>query len=169
MDVLFTTHKDCIAQLHNLLLQLDNAAFCRPLSLLSGSTLGQHTRHIVEFYECLKGALEQKIPVNYDARARKKQWESDVDSVLERLPLYLTCFEHNDCPLQFCSTLNGTEQCLLYTSTTLYRELVVLIEHTTHHLAIMKMAIQHHFPHLKTPYMLGVAYSTRQYWDEVGR
>ncbi len=167
MHVLYPTHRDCLAQLADLLSLLDDDMFCQPLSLLSGSSIGQHTRHIIEFYECLNHALVQNIPVNYDARERKKQWETDRKSVLAQIPVYVRCFAQNDCKLRFCSTLNGQGTEPLLTDTSLFRELVMLIEHTTHHLAIMKMALRYHFPHLDLPDGLGVAYSTRQYRDSV--
>ena len=39
-------------------------------------TIGEHTRHIIEFYFCLMNGLEKKV-VNYDNRKRERQIETD--------------------------------------------------------------------------------------------
>ena len=44
--------------------------------ILSGASIGQHVRHILEFYLSLIGSLENGI-VNYDKRKRDIQLESN--------------------------------------------------------------------------------------------
>ncbi|MEP6646624.1 MAG: hypothetical protein ABJC12_06010 [Saprospiraceae bacterium] len=147
---------------------IDPISYQAPLELLSGSTIGQHTRHIIEFYTCL---LEQSSApsdpvINYAKRKRDYRIESEPDHAIslvkdlcQRLhelkvdqPCFLDCTEH------------GQENVLV--STTIGRELVYNIEHTTHHLAIVKIALKAMFPSLVLPDHFGVAPSTIRHRQE---
>jgi hypothetical protein len=52
-------------------------------------------------------------------------------------------------------------------ASSLARELVYLIEHTIHHLAIIKIGLNQGYPHLVLPVNLGVAPSTLLYRDKI--
>jgi hypothetical protein len=148
--------------LRHYLTLIDPVVYQSPLELLSGSTIGQHTRHIIEFYNCL---LEQNmtgdIPViNYARRIRDIRIETTPDYALacvnricdqiEEVELgkkcFLNCEEHGQENLQVASTIE--------------RELIYNIEHTIHHLAIVKIALKATTPALALPEHFGVAPST---------
>ena len=40
-------------QIKELLDTIDNEMFCQPLTTFNGSSVGQHIRHIIDFYLCL--------------------------------------------------------------------------------------------------------------------
>ncbi|HUR29969.1 MAG TPA: hypothetical protein VMZ69_00985 [Saprospiraceae bacterium] len=147
---------------------IDPVVYQTPLEILSGSTIGQHTRHIIEFYNCL---LEQSINgsesiINYAKRRRDYLIESQpehaitfVSQITERLNdldstqnCLLDCAEH------------GQEDLLI--NSTIGRELVYNIEHTIHHLAIVKIALKVIQPSLELPEHFGVAPSTLHYRQE---
>src|SRR5687768_9655841 len=137
------------------------------IDLLSGATIGQHTRHIIEFYQCL---LEQSsghstTTINYSERRR--------DYMIETVPGHaLNCID------EICTRLNdlNTSQfCMLDTeehgsdktvTTTIGRELIYNIEHTIHHLAIIKIALKSIMPSLQLPEHFGVAPSTIRHRHE---
>jgi hypothetical protein len=142
--------------------------FQAPLDILSGSTIGQHTRHIIEFFNCLlEQSTDQEIPVvNYAKRRRDYRIESEpghalyeVVEICDRLKdldtlkkCLLDCAEH------------GQENLLI--SSTIARELIYTIEHTIHHLAIVKIALKATAPSIHLPEHFGVAPSTIQYRQE---
>lgn len=139
-----------------------------PLDILSGATIGQHTRHIIEFYNCLlEQYSESNIPViSYALRKRDFLIESAPDHALQlvneicdRLTevnpetnCMLDCAEH------------GQENLLV--PSTIGRELIYTIEHTIHHLAIVKIALKTIAPSIVLPEHFGVAPSTIRYRQE---
>lgn len=136
--------------------------------VLSGSTIGQHTRHIIEFFQCLLEQCENEaIPViNYAKRRRDYLIESAPDHALTMVN-------------QICDRLAGLQtekQCLLDSTehgaqlilvpSTIARELIYTIEHAIHHLAIVKIALKIIIPQLAMPDHFGVAPSTIRHRQE---
>lgn len=138
------------------------------LDLLSDSTIGQHTRHIIEFFNCLIDQAD-KGPhpvISYALRQRDYRIESDpgyalqlVQQICEQLEYLepnkgclLDCAEHGQADLLVPSTIG--------------RELIYTIEHTIHHLAIVKIALRATLPSLPLPEHFGVAPSTIRYRQE---
>ena len=142
--------------------RIEPVSYQAPLELLSGSTIGQHTRHIIEFFSCLLEQSEDNdAPViNYSLRKRDYRIESEPDHALSCVDIIaekmqdlnvetickLDCMEH------------GYEDTLV--SSTIGRELIYNIEHTIHHLAIVKIALKVIAPSIELPEHFGVAPST---------
>lgn len=146
---------------------IDPVNYQSALDILSGSTIGQHTRHIIEFYNCLEQSLNSNEPViNYAKRKRDHQIESEpdhalscVEVIIEKLkdlnadrPCLLNCAEHGQDELMVNSTIG--------------RELIYNIEHTIHHLAIVKIALKTIMPGIALPEHFGVAPSTIRHRQE---
>ena len=147
---------------------IDPVAYQSPLELLSGSTIGQHTRHIIEFYLCLlEQSDHQENPlINYAKRRRDHRIESQPDHAIvlvnelceklqdldPNLHCELDCEEHGQDGLKVASTIG--------------RELIYNIEHTIHHLAIVKIALKAILPSLTLPEHFGVAPSTIRHRHE---
>jgi hypothetical protein len=55
---------------------LDHQEYARKLEVLSGSSVGQHIRHILEFYDCLLQLPPNKV-ICYDNRKRDRTIELD--------------------------------------------------------------------------------------------
>lgn len=146
---------DLLHQLADLLQRLPGPAYRQPLAVLHGHSAGQHTRHILEFYQCLFNDLEAGV-VNYDARLRNPLLESDPETAvvtLERIARQLAALPE-EAPLRL-----ETEEADPV-STSLARELCYLVEHTVHHLAILKIALNAALPDFFIPETFGVAHST---------
>jgi len=67
----FQSHKSALLEIKKLTLVLSDEVYSSPLDILSGSSIGQHMRHIVEFYTCLLSQQQGQI-INYDLRARNQ-------------------------------------------------------------------------------------------------
>src|SRR5688572_6964717 len=58
--------------------RLNKQTYSKPLEVFNGSSLGGHTRHIIEFYHCLIKNYNQGL-INYDLRERDKNIENDPE------------------------------------------------------------------------------------------
>lgn len=161
MTLLQQTNQHILTQLRDLINTVSYEAYSSPLALLHGSSVGQHVRHTLEFYQC----LFEQVPlgfVDYDARNRDLRLETDlafstvfVEQLMEWLnqpieEVYLSM-----------KVFFGEES--QEVQTTLTRELVYMAEHAIHHFAIIKIALKEEFPEITLPSNFGVAYSTIKY------
>ena len=82
-------HKKVLLDLKKLLIQLDENAFSYKNTTLFGGSIGEHFRHIIEFYLC---CLSQKASasVNYDLRHRDKQLEVDISKGIRTIDKVLS-------------------------------------------------------------------------------
>jgi len=154
-------------QLNGVLKQTALIQYKAPLSILFESSLGMHVRHILEFYQCLMNAVHSGV-VNYDARARNKRIENDLSFAIqtaENIIIDLNNLEANSSLELHCS--QELEGAMHKIPTNLYRELSYLIEHTIHHMAMIKMAYDHNFDEIEIHSHFGVAYSTIKYQEGV--
>jgi hypothetical protein len=157
-----TTSAGILRQLTGLLVQLDDEAFSRPLSILDGNTLGKHVRHIIEFYRCLIDGHPPGV-VDYDGRRHDPALETDrrqAVAMLHRIGDELP--RHPDKPLKLRVRYNGEA---VLNDTSFRRELVYNIEHAVHHMAILRMAVRHHFGQIELPASFGVAQSTIRFQE----
>ena len=147
---------------------IDPATYQASLDILSGSTIGQHTRHIIEFFNCLiEQSNEGEHPlINYAKRRRDYLIESAPDHALQNVNLI--CEQLHDLDMARVCHLDGEEHGLedLEVSSTIGRELIYTIEHTIHHLAIVKIALKAVTPSIRLPEHFGVAPSTIRYRQE---
>lgn len=150
---------DTFVQLKQILTQLRAEQYAQKLELLNSSTVGQHVRHVLEFYCCLSDGLQSGV-VDYDRRKRNLSIESDPGYAIQ----ILQDLEHRFCSaalenvlLQHEIEYNGN---VIKVASSLSRELVYLIEHSIHHYAIIQIALKHDFPQVQIPSGFGVAYST---------
>ncbi|MGB3619629.1 MAG: DinB family protein [Catalinimonas sp.] len=145
-------------QLEDLLLALTTEEYRRPLPLLSGSSIGQHVRHVLEFYQCVeRGAAAGRV--NYDARARDLTLEEQPRRAVEaihHLTRHLGCLRD-----EYAFVLTGGFE--VPVPTTAARELLYCLEHAVHHLAIIRIGVRHYFPHVRLDESFGVAASTLRY------
>ncbi|MBN8880389.1 MAG: hypothetical protein J0I32_22785 [Sphingobacteriales bacterium] len=126
-------------------------------SLLGDASIGQHVRHIIELSQCLLQGYAEGI-VNYDARKRDAQIESEKDFALHCIQQLSCSMDRPDKPLLLIQG-NDTANSL---SSYYYRELMYNTEHTIHHKALIRVALRE----MKLPLVdddFGVAPSTIQY------
>jgi hypothetical protein len=165
MTLLQQTNQHILAQLRDVLTAMSYRAYTCPLALLQGSSVGQHIRHTLEFYQC----LHEQAPlgfVDYDARSRDLRLETDVAfsaSFVEQLSTWL----HQPIEDVYLSMNVFFGQECQQVQTTLMRELVYVAEHAIHHFAIIKIALKEEFPEIKLSPNFGVAFSTIKYQESL--
>lgn len=157
----------CLMQLKVFLISLTNDEYTKPLKVFSQSSLGMHNRHILEFYQCLLFSREI-TEVNYDKRVRNIQIETNVAYAIECLEGILDQLASLKKNFELTLSMNlGQDTCDTQVSSNLERELVYLVEHTIHHMAILKMGCIVSFPHIALDRDFGVAFSTIKHKEYV--
>ncbi|MBL0340021.1 MAG: DinB family protein [Bacteroidetes bacterium] len=148
---------DTQVTLHDLLGSIQQIApeeYCKPCVELSGSTIGEHTRHIIELFQCLLNQYETGV-INYDKRERNKLIENNPEVAMACL---------NEITIQIKKenkTLTLESDAGVF-QTNYFRELLYNLEHCIHHQALIKVALVV-FNSLVVSDNFGVAPSTIKY------
>jgi len=144
------------SQLAELLDQLSDEEYCIPIAALSGSTIGQHFRHVIECFQELEKGYHGG-DVNYDLRRRDRCLETSRQLALRHIDLMGAVPGRQDKLLRLHAAFDeGTGVSL---SSTYYRELLHNLDHTVHHMALIRVGLSA-FPRIRLPESFGVAYST---------
>jgi hypothetical protein len=155
-----------LTQLQDLIKNLQPAQYAERLTVFNGSSIGGHTRHIIEFYECLLNSLESGI-VNYDARLRDLQVEQNRDYALEIIRKNIKKLEKSinpNTPIFLIQKFGNVPEMRI--SSTFCREEAYLIEHSIHHFALIRIGVQENFTEVPICANFGVAYSTLDFRKE---
>lgn len=140
-------------------------AYSLPIPFLSGSTIGQHTRHIIEFFQCLIEQVESPSDwLNYDLRRRDHSLETVPQQALDAIDAIddmLPNLEAAEWLVLQTSDYQDDEPVIIPTSSD--RELFYVIEHTIHHFALVRAGLTYVAPDLELPDHFGVAPSTLRY------
>jgi len=156
---MFSRSIQTINELMSLLRKIqDNDNYSRPILSLSGATIGQHTRHIIELYQCLLEGYDSGM-VNYDKRKRDQLIEINCPEAFIALHLIKEKLTQENKDLQLEFELGDRSMCLL---SNYHREVYYNLEHCIHHQALIKVALLE----LKIedmPDQFGIAPSTIQY------
>lgn len=147
-----------LEQFKQVLVQIPEACYTRPCDTLSGATIGQHTRHIIELYQCLLEGYAG-ASVYYDKRKRDKLIEQKVQLAVDKLQRIQSTLVLPKRKLLIYYELDGNEEKIV---SNYYREVMYNLEHTIHHQALIKVAIEQ-FTDIPLPESFGVAPSTMQY------
>lgn len=160
---MISVSKHILSQLSAVLAEMTNDEYILPIELFSGASVSQHTRHILEFYICLLD--QQGDAINYDARKRDQRLEQNISFTLETITSIIHKLPELETkkPVTLCAIQGGQE---IQVPSSLERELLYAIEHTVHHMAIIKMGLLMHFPQVAIPASFGVAESTIQYRNQ---
>jgi hypothetical protein len=144
-----------------LLQRLPLQVYGRPISLFHGSTVGQHFRHILEFYTCLLEGCDNAF-VNYSGRQRNEAISDNPEvalSVLESIAAAVVQLDAEQVLQVESEFSDGLHDKPAYVSS-IGRELQYAFDHAVHHLAIIRMGLETHFPEIPVDPDLGVAPST---------
>jgi hypothetical protein len=148
-------------QLLDVLENLSDHQYSSPVDLLSGATIGQHIRHIVEFFQELDKGYESSI-VNYDRRGRSLVLEVSRALAICQLSELLYSVDRPDKDLALMAHLTGRDTEPVIIRTNYYRELLYNMEHIVHHMALLRIGITV-VAKISLPPQFGVAASTLQY------
>lgn len=150
-----------LSQLDDVIAQLEPGDYCRASALLSGSTIGQHVRHTLEFFICLMDGMPQGT-VNYDNRKRDKMIEEDGDfarKVIRGIADFVTS-QPNNVALKMEASFGYEPEAPSVIPSNYLRELIYNIEHAIHHMALIRVAINEFCSYVTLPDDFGVASST---------
>ncbi|TVZ38467.1 DinB family protein [Alteromonadaceae bacterium 2753L.S.0a.02] len=155
-----------IAQLEELLEALSKQQYCYQDSGVTHSSIGAHTRHILDIYQALICGIEKFDLVDYDLRRRGAPIETDPEVALGELSS-LKVWLQGLSEAQLAQSLSVKSEVSLCDQTSVevvssaLRELIFASSHFVHHLAII--AILAKSQRLQTPSALGVAPATASF------
>jgi uncharacterized damage-inducible protein DinB len=148
-------------QLIDLIKSLSREEYTNQLKVLNGSTVGQHVRHVLEFYiEFEKG---YKIgTIAYDNRIRNLEFEVNQELVIRELQNIINQLNNHNLEKDLLLESNHglSNKDIVKSKTSCRREIVYVLDHAVHHLAIIKIAMQVAYSHIELNTNLGIAPST---------
>ena len=148
--------------------QMKNDDYIKPVDVFNNSTMGQHFRHTLEFFQCLMDGYELGV-VSYDKRSHDKSIETDRDLALlfiKKTKDFITnCDMQKPLSLEVNYNLDDREDIVV--DSNMGREVTYNIEHAIHHMAIIKIGLQVLCPYVELPYGFGVAISTLRYHNNL--
>lgn len=150
-----------LQQLNASLEQLREDQFTMPATLLTGATIGQHVRHIIEGFLCLSLGYESGV-VNYEKRKRDRRIETNKELACSLLAGIAHNLDLPDKALLLEANYQEYSSKEMLISTTYYRELLFNLDHAIHHMAMIRIGIAE-FSDMELPAGFGVATSTIKY------
>lgn len=159
--------KVLISQLQEMLEDLTDVEYNKKIELLSNASIGQHTRHIIEFFlELFIGYATGTV--NYDQRKRDTGLETSrmyARNALQKIDTFLDC---DDRALTLIVDFGAGTGSPCRVPTNFYRELVYNLEHTVHHMALLRIGVNA-VSTIRLPANFGVAMSTIKYRNACAR
>jgi len=155
-------------QLGQLVSQIREEDYYKPIETLSHSTIGQHLRHTLEFFICLEQGFEKGM-VNYDKRAHDKLIETDKFlglSAIAKIKDFIGN-QKQDKALTLEVGYDLAKEEFVTIDTNYLRELVYNIEHAVHHMALIKIGVREAAAYITLPAEFGIAASTIRYKESV--
>lgn len=156
--MLHTSIRKTLLELSELVSQLSDKDYCFPCYDLSNATIGEHTRHIIELFQCLENQYENGI-VNYDNRKRDKRIQTNTLFAQECIATILNQINKPNKKLQLQQIIDN-ETILIESNYD--RELLYNLEHCIHHQALIKVALIQ-MATIEIDENFGVARSTIEY------
>jgi hypothetical protein len=154
-----TPISNLLEQIQYVLDGLTNEQYIQPVKVLSQSTIGQHTRHILEFFIELNKGYENGT-VDYDKRIRNHAVESDKFFASNTLQQIKNELVKPDKELML-RVEYGTAHSLTV-PTNYFRELVYNMEHAVHHMALIRIGAEA-ITDITIPAEFGIAASTLKF------
>lgn len=141
----FQDHKSALLEIKNICLIVSDEIYAKPLDILTGSSIGQHIRHIIEFYHCLLSQANKSV-INYDLRKRNSLIEKSGLSSAQFIDQILDQFEELDSKcdqqsLQFENCLYKSKGKKHRILTSFARELAYCLDHCIHHQYFIKIGL----------------------------
>jgi hypothetical protein len=161
MKSIITAAKEILGQLRDLAVKVSDEQYSADLDILMNNSIGKHFRHIIEFHDILLYGHSTGI-LEYDSRQHDQMYEKDRCKAISKL----------DDLLVRLGELKGNKELELSVSYDLHadltekvksnlaRELTYNVEHSIHHMAIIRNGLQNRFPDVEINPGFGYAYST---------
>ncbi|OUD36747.1 hypothetical protein [Flavobacterium sp. FPG59] len=124
-------------ELIDLLDQLSQTEYSNSCAELSNATIGEHTRHIIEMFQCLENQYDLGV-VNYDKRERNTLIQTDTTFAIENIKAVQKNLDKENKNITLLQIIDGEE---IRIESNYNRELLYNLEHCIHHQALIKVAI----------------------------
>jgi hypothetical protein len=151
--------KSTLTLLSETLDKIGTLDYSKPCEELSGASIGQHYRHILEMFECLIQGYDIGT-VSYDDRKRDLRLEQDKRVALRFIHNISSKISMPEKALRLGVGYDEDTDEAEYFDTTYHRELAYTLEHAVHHMAILKIGLRFIAPSIILPENFGVAAST---------
>ncbi|MFV8373503.1 DinB family protein [Flavobacterium sp. LB2P6] len=135
--MLIPSINNSLNELVDLLNQLSQKEYSNSCTELSNATIGEHTRHIIEMFQCLENQYDLGI-VNYDKRERNTRIQTDTVFAIENIVLIQQNLDKKNKNIELLQIIDGEE---IRIESNYFRELLYNLEHCIHHQALIKVAI----------------------------
>jgi hypothetical protein len=149
-------------ELINLLDQLDDESYSAKCEALSNSSIGEHTRHIIEMFKSLEHSYDSGI-LNYDSRKRNNQIQTET-AFAKKLILEIKLNLRKENKTMYLE--QQIDELTFRIESNYYRELLYNLEHCIHHQALIKVAVIQLENNIVLNENFGVARSTIQYRNQ---
>lgn len=159
--MLLPTIHNSLNELIGLLRQLPDADYSKPCLQLSNASIGEHTRHIIEMFQCLLGQYDSGV-VNYDLRQRDKRLQTQTQWAISAMVGVLESIDRPDKKIELRQQVDDEP---IRIESNYFRELLYNLEHCIHHQALIKVALVGR-DGLQVSDHFGVARSTIEYRNQ---
>lgn len=167
LDALAEVNLSILGQLIVELSVISEAVYTRKISEQT-SSIGMHLRHVVEFYQgFLRTVSDGSNALCYDNRQRNLLFETSKESAIQELEVIkqaIGSMAVNDDPMTL-SVIIAPSKPPVSITTTLRRELYHLLDHSIHHMALIKLIAEKQNVTLAEGF--GLAKSTEAYQRSV--
>lgn len=156
--MLLKSIRHSLDELIYLLDQLSNKEYSQSCTALSGASIGEHTRHILEMFQCLENSYDLGI-LNYDNRERNNQIQTETEFAKQCIIAIKMGLKSENKAIYLEQIIDGLN---IRIQSNYYRELLYNLEHCIHHQALIKVAVLQ-FENILVDENFGVARSTIEY------
>ena len=156
--MLLESIRQSLDELIYLLDQLSDQDYSKSCQALSNATIGEHTRHILEMFQCLEQSYDSGI-LNYDNRQRNKQIQTETEFAKKCIIQIKKELKSENKTIYLEQFIDGLSMRI---QSNYYRELLYNLEHCVHHQALIKVAVLQ-FENIIIDENFGVARSTIAY------
>lgn len=154
-----------IDQITAVLSNMRDEEYAAPLDIFNGSSIGQHFRHILNFYQCVLKGVEDHV-VDYSKRVRDAQAECDTCYTQEAFAAISSAVGtlQEEAAIAVKADFSADQSLgRPMVQSSIGRELMFAYDHAVHHLAIIKIGLRVVCPHLELDERVGVAPATLKY------
>lgn len=141
-----------------LLDQLSDSEYSKQCPQLSNATIGEHTRHIIEMFQCLENFYDAGL-VNYDKRERNILIQTSTEFAKSKIIDIQNNLDKPNKKIELQQIIDDEE---IRIDSNYHRELLYNLEHCIHHQALIKVAILQ-CENIQIDANFGVARSTIEY------
>ena len=159
--MLLPSVNNSLNELTALLRQLSDSEYSKPCPALSHATIGEHTRHIVEMFQCLQYNYDSGM-VNYDKRERNIMIQTNTGFAIDAIRIVQENLDKGNKKIELQQIVDGEE---IRIESNYNRELLYNLEHCIHHQALIKVAL-HDCENVTVDVNFGVARSTIEYRNQ---